>query len=136
LIKGPIHNLSISLCKMTPFWSHCSPSLPFRTDQADSTGNKSGNSRPRHHDLLPTIPLMDWWRGEGVFCMLGLYKRQSRAEEKEEEDWIKNREQRLKQNPKGGGSATGGELTKKINPETKAKTGGRTLETEKELENE
>jgi len=68
--------------------------------------------------------------------MLGLYKRQSRAEEKEEEDWIKNREQRLKQNPKGGGSATGGELTKKINPETKAKTGGRTLETEKELENE
>ena len=67
-------------CKMTPFWSHCSPSLPFRTDQTNSTRNKSGNSRPRHHDLLPMIPLMDWWIGEQVFCMLGLYKRQSRAE--------------------------------------------------------
>jgi len=52
---------------MTPFWSHCSPPLPFRTDQTDSTGNKSGNSRPRHHDFLPMIPLMDWWTEERVF---------------------------------------------------------------------
>jgi len=64
--QGPNYNLSFS-SKMTPFWSHCSPPLPFRTDQTDSTGNKSGNSRPRHHDFLPMIPLMDWWTEERVF---------------------------------------------------------------------
>ena len=37
----------------------------------------------------------------------------------------KEKKQRIK-------TETGGELTKKINPETRAKTGGRTLETEKE----
>jgi len=78
--QKPNYNLSFS-SKMTPFWSHCSPPLSFRTDQTDSTGNKSGNSRPRHHDFLPMIPLMDWWTEERVFSACsGSIKRQSRAE--------------------------------------------------------
>jgi hypothetical protein len=64
--------------------------------------------------------------------LFGPYKRQSRVEAKKKGGRLNKKPgTKTQAKPRRGASATGGELTKKINPETRAKTGGRTLETEK-----